>query len=99
MFTLKYGRGGGIYFLNETSACVYAIDISLLTAYKYMYMYVHYRRENTFTSMKTPVRLESHRAQKETFFFLSPSFGFEDFLRIISKLVRLPVSMIYQMSS
>jgi hypothetical protein len=60
---------------------VYAIDISLLTAYKYMYMYVHYRRENTFTSMKTPVRLESHRAQKETFFFLSPSFGFEDFLR------------------
>jgi hypothetical protein len=53
--------------LNETSACVYAIDISLLTAYKYKY--VHYRRENTFTSMKTPVRLESHRAQRETFFF------------------------------
>ena len=22
MFTLKEGRGGGIYFLNETSACV-----------------------------------------------------------------------------
>jgi hypothetical protein len=21
MFTLKKGRGGGIYFLNETSAC------------------------------------------------------------------------------
>jgi hypothetical protein len=38
--------------------------------------------------MKTPVRLESHRAQKETFFFLSPSFGFEDFLRIISKTFR-----------
>ena len=42
MFTLKLERGGGIYFLNETSACGIHVCMHMyeyaLCAYVYMYI-------------------------------------------------------------